>query len=265
MEEWLQTEWPHLQVRLTSVTEQWHTFPVVGPKSRDVIGAVFPDVDVSNDAFPFMAWRDTTLDGVHVRVGTGQLLRRTRLRGQRHGWYATAVWERLIAAGEPYGITPVRHRDDARAARREGLPDHRAGHRRHRHPAGPRHGLGGVEEEARLHRQAVVHPQREPQPAAQAVRRTAAARRARPCCRRARRSSRRSPTAYCRRRPCRCSGTSPPATAAPNWAARSRWPWSRAGDARIGDTLHVPVDGTLVPVEVTGTVLVDPEGARRDG
>jgi sarcosine oxidase subunit alpha len=25
------------------------------------------------------------------------------------------------------------------------------------------------------------------------------------------------------------------------------------------------VDGTLVAVEVTGTVLVDPEGARRDG
>ena len=39
----------------------------------------------------------------------------------------------------------------------------------------------------------------------------------------------------------------------------------KAGRSRIGDTLHVPVDGTLVPVEVTGTVLVDPEGARRDG
>ena len=37
------------------------------------------------------------------------------------------------------------------------------------------------------------------------------------------------------------------------------------GHARIGDTLHVPVDGTLVAVEVTGSVLVDPEGARRDG
>ncbi len=39
----------------------------------------------------------------------------------------------------------------------------------------------------------------------------------------------------------------------------------KAGHARIGETLHVPVDGTLVPVEVTGSVLVDPEGARRDG
>jgi sarcosine oxidase subunit alpha len=39
----------------------------------------------------------------------------------------------------------------------------------------------------------------------------------------------------------------------------------KAGQARIGETLHVPVDGTLVAVEVTGSVLVDPEGARRDG
>ena len=41
MEEWLQTEWPELRVHCTSVTEQWATFPVVGPRSRDVIGAVF--------------------------------------------------------------------------------------------------------------------------------------------------------------------------------------------------------------------------------
>jgi sarcosine oxidase, subunit alpha len=29
--------------------------------------------------------------------------------------------------------------------------------------------------------------------------------------------------------------------------------------------LNVPIDDVLVPVEVTGTVFVDPEGARRDG
>ena len=39
----------------------------------------------------------------------------------------------------------------------------------------------------------------------------------------------------------------------------------KGGRARIGETVHVPVSGTLVPVEVTGSVLVDPEGARRDG
>ena len=39
----------------------------------------------------------------------------------------------------------------------------------------------------------------------------------------------------------------------------------KGGPARVGETVHVPVDGTLVPVEITGPVLVDPEGARRDG
>ena len=39
----------------------------------------------------------------------------------------------------------------------------------------------------------------------------------------------------------------------------------KGGRSRVGETLHVPVGGSLVPVEVTGSVLVDPEGARRDG
>jgi sarcosine oxidase subunit alpha len=39
----------------------------------------------------------------------------------------------------------------------------------------------------------------------------------------------------------------------------------KGGHARIGETLVVPVGGELVPVEVTSSVLVDPEGTRRDG
>ena len=39
----------------------------------------------------------------------------------------------------------------------------------------------------------------------------------------------------------------------------------KAGRSRLGDTLHVPVDGRLIAVEVTSSVLVDPEGNRRDG
>ena len=73
MEQWLQTEWPDLHVYLTSVTEHWATFPVVGPRSRDVVGAVFPDVDSSNDAFPFMTWRDTKIGDVPVRLARGEI------------------------------------------------------------------------------------------------------------------------------------------------------------------------------------------------
>ncbi|MCY1159818.1 MAG: sarcosine oxidase subunit alpha family protein, partial [Citricoccus sp.] len=57
LEEWHQTEWPELDVVFTSVTEQWSTIAVVGPKSRAVVAKLAPELDVSNEAFPFMAFR----------------------------------------------------------------------------------------------------------------------------------------------------------------------------------------------------------------
>ena len=42
MEEWLQTEWPELKVWCTSVTEQWATMALVGPRSRAAVGRVGP-------------------------------------------------------------------------------------------------------------------------------------------------------------------------------------------------------------------------------
>src|SRR5699024_2559065 len=50
LEDWLQTEWTHLAVYLTSVTEQFATVALVGPKSRDVLSTV-TDIDLDNDSF----------------------------------------------------------------------------------------------------------------------------------------------------------------------------------------------------------------------
>ena len=41
MEEYLQTEWPHLQVYVNSITEQFTTFNISGPKSREIMSKVF--------------------------------------------------------------------------------------------------------------------------------------------------------------------------------------------------------------------------------
>ena len=45
MERWLQTEWPHLKVYLTTVTDHWATTVVAGPKSRLVLQKIFHNVD----------------------------------------------------------------------------------------------------------------------------------------------------------------------------------------------------------------------------
>ena len=106
MEEWLQTEWPNLRVRLTSVTEQWVTFPVVGPKSRSLIGDLFPEVDVSNEAFPFMTWRDTELDGVPVRLARVSFSGELAYEVSVMSWYGLDLWQRLYDRGQWYDVTP---------------------------------------------------------------------------------------------------------------------------------------------------------------
>ena len=106
LEEWLQTEWPELRVHATSVTEQWTTVAVVGPRARDVVGPLVPDLDVSNDAFPFMTWREAVIAGTPGRVFRISFSGELAFELNVPTWYGLALWEAVMAAGEPLGITP---------------------------------------------------------------------------------------------------------------------------------------------------------------
>jgi sarcosine oxidase subunit alpha len=107
LEEWLQTEWPDLEVHCASVTEQWSTIAVVGPASREVIGRIAPDLDVANEAFPFMTFRETTLaSGVPARICRISFSGELAFEVNVSGWWGRAVWEQVHAAGEHLGITP---------------------------------------------------------------------------------------------------------------------------------------------------------------
>jgi sarcosine oxidase subunit alpha len=106
MEEFAQTEWPELAVWLTSVTEHWATIPLVGPKSRAVLAAVAPELDVSNEGFGFMTWRGARVAGVEARVCRISFSGELAYEVNVPAWYGQAVWEALFEAGQPYGITP---------------------------------------------------------------------------------------------------------------------------------------------------------------
>jgi len=107
LEEWLQTEWPELDVVCTSVTEQWTTVAVVGPRSREVVARVAPDLDVSNEAFPFMTFRETTLaSGIPARICRISFSGELAFEINVSGWYGRAVWEEVYAAGQDLEITP---------------------------------------------------------------------------------------------------------------------------------------------------------------
>ncbi len=107
MEEWLQTEWPHLHVFVTSVTEQFATVAIVGPRSRDVLAAIAPDLDVSKEAFPFLAVQRASVAGIPeaqvARVSfSGELAYEVSVPWE----LGAALWSAVLAAGVPYGIMP---------------------------------------------------------------------------------------------------------------------------------------------------------------
>ncbi|MEL6959065.1 MAG: sarcosine oxidase subunit alpha family protein [Pseudomonadota bacterium] len=58
---------PDLDVRFTSVTEQWAQFAVAGPKSRDLLNTIL-DTPIDNDSFPFMACGAVDVSGVPGRL-----------------------------------------------------------------------------------------------------------------------------------------------------------------------------------------------------
>jgi sarcosine oxidase, subunit alpha len=106
MERWVQTEWPDMKVYMTSVTDQWSTFAVVGPDSRTVIGRVCNDVDLSAEAFPFMSWRDGTVAGVRARIMRISFSGEMSFEVNVPSNAGAHVWKALMAAGADRHITP---------------------------------------------------------------------------------------------------------------------------------------------------------------
>ncbi|WP_217208121.1 sarcosine oxidase subunit alpha family protein [Streptomyces sp. AC550_RSS872] len=106
MEEWHQTEWPELKVHCTSVTEQWATVALVGPKSREVLASLAPQLAVANEDFPFMAWRETTVAGIEARVCRISFSGELAYEINVSPWRALALWGAVYEAGALYGITP---------------------------------------------------------------------------------------------------------------------------------------------------------------
>ncbi len=106
LEEWLQTEWPHLEVYCTSVTEQISTVAIVGPKSRELMSRLAPALDVTNESFAFMENKHADVAGVPARIArisfSGELAYEINVPAV-HGLH---IWESVMAHGADLNITP---------------------------------------------------------------------------------------------------------------------------------------------------------------
>ena len=106
LEYYLQIVWPELNVNVVSTTEQWAGAALAGPKSRDVLSKLFPNLDVSNEALPFMGYIEGDLFGVPARIFrisfSGELAYEINVQSD-HGLF---MWKKMMEIGKDYGIQP---------------------------------------------------------------------------------------------------------------------------------------------------------------
>jgi sarcosine oxidase subunit alpha len=106
LEEWLQTEWPELQVYATSVTDQWATVSISGPRARDLLAELAPDLDLGPEPFPHMSVREGMVHGAPARMFrisfTGELGYEIQVPAR----FGLSVWQRCMELGAKHGITP---------------------------------------------------------------------------------------------------------------------------------------------------------------
>ena len=106
LEDYLQTEWPELDVYLTSVTDHYATISVCGPNSRNIVSTIIDDLDFSDENFPHMSFKNAKIGKINCRVMrisfTGELSYEINIQAN----YAKSVWEKCIEAGKDFNITP---------------------------------------------------------------------------------------------------------------------------------------------------------------
>lgn len=116
MEMLLQTAWTDLRVHVTSASDQWAGIAVAGPKSRDVLAALGTDIDMSDEALPFMGVREGRLDGAPVRIFRLSFSGELAYEIYTTSDYGDALWRRAWEAGQAFDV--VAYGTEAMAALR---------------------------------------------------------------------------------------------------------------------------------------------------
>ncbi|MDB9699608.1 sarcosine oxidase subunit alpha, partial [Candidatus Pelagibacter sp.] len=106
LEDYLQTEWPELDVYLSSVTDHYATASICGPNSKKILNKLIPDLDLSDESFPHMSFKNTKIDNIKCRIMrisfTGEHTYEINIQAN----YGEDLWKKCLEAGEEFNITP---------------------------------------------------------------------------------------------------------------------------------------------------------------
>jgi sarcosine oxidase subunit alpha len=106
MEYCLKVHWPDLDVKISSVTEQWAAMAIAGPKSRDVLQRSIDGADLSDETLPFMGVTQVAIDGIPALIFrisfSGELAYEVNVPAD----YGEYVWRRIMEKGRTDNIIP---------------------------------------------------------------------------------------------------------------------------------------------------------------
>jgi sarcosine oxidase, subunit alpha len=106
LEEWSQTEWPELELYMTSATEQWATVALAGPNARALLAELAPKLALDKAAFPHLAMREAEVAGIAARVFRISFTGEPSYEINVATDYGQALWDAVMAAGARFDITP---------------------------------------------------------------------------------------------------------------------------------------------------------------
>jgi sarcosine oxidase, subunit alpha len=106
LEYYLQVVWPNLNVNVLSTTEQWAGVALAGPNSRNLLSKLFPNIDVSNEAIPFMGFKEADLLGVPTRIFRISFSGELAYELNVESGYGIFMWEKIMELGKEMNIEP---------------------------------------------------------------------------------------------------------------------------------------------------------------
>jgi sarcosine oxidase subunit alpha len=106
MERCLEIDWPELRVRVSSISERWAAMAVAGPQSRVTLQKAFPDIDFSNEAFPFMGVVHGECNGATLRILRISFSGEKAYEVYTDADHGEAVWQHIMDTGQDFDIIP---------------------------------------------------------------------------------------------------------------------------------------------------------------
>jgi len=106
LEDYLQTEWPELDVYLTSVTDHYATASLCGPNSKKILKKIIPDLDLSDENFPHMSFKEANIGNIQCKIMRISFTGEHSYEINVQASYGKDLWEKCMEAGKELNITP---------------------------------------------------------------------------------------------------------------------------------------------------------------